>query len=164
MSRLIQIEKEIIKMLALFLVAMLVSCFVSQYVSVVRVNGESMMPTLKDHELILLNRKEEVQRGNVIVFHMDSDGKAERELIKRVIALPGDIVSICGTQVKVNGKKLSEEYLLDGEWNENGKYDMLVKLGTDQYFVMGDNRNNSYDSRYFGPIDGHDILGKTWFS
>ncbi|MBL8097617.1 MAG: signal peptidase I [Anaerolineales bacterium] len=123
----------------------------------VRVDGYSMQPTLEDGEFILVNKMSyqwsEIERGDIIVFHFPLN--PEEELIKRVIGLPGDKVQVQNNQVYVNGLPLSEPYIsqlpaYSGEW-----------VVADGYlFVLGDNRNNSNDSKDWGPLPIENIVGK----
>jgi signal peptidase I len=100
-------------------------------------------------------------RGEVVVFQPPLPNSNERDFIKRVIGVPGDHVEIKDEQVFVNGQLLDEQYIRGvrtacfGQWCD-------VTLGADQYFVMGDNRPNSSDSRYWGPVTGDKIIGKAW--
>lgn len=123
----------------------------------VRVDGESMMPTLQNGEFILVSKLsyqfKPVEQGDIIVFHFPSD--PTQELIKRVIGLPGDFIQIGNGVVRVNGVSLSEPYIAaspgyDGEWN--------VPEG--QLFVLGDNRNDSSDSHSWGYLPIEKIVGK----
>lgn len=123
----------------------------------VRVDGYSMQPTLEDGEFILVNKMSyqwsEVDRGDIIVFHFPIN--PEEELIKRVIGLPGDSVVVQNNQVFVNGQALNEPYIsqapmYSGEWVVQENY----------LFVLGDNRNNSNDSKDWGMLPMENIVGK----
>ena len=122
------------------------------------VDGPSMEPNFYHDEYVIVSRANywftEPQRGDVIVFH-DPHGSGRNPLIKRIIGLPGEHIVIRDGVVYVNGVPLDEPYIsaqprYDGEWF----------LGEDQFFVMGDNRNNSRDSHDFGPIDRSLIIGR----
>lgn len=132
----------------------------------VPLDGPSMQPGLHTDERVLVNSLAYVfrqpQRGDVIVFHPPS-ALTER-YIKRVIGLPGDTVRLTLTEVYVNGIKLDEPYIAPVPYGiaENPEAES-VHLGPDQFFVMGDNRTNSQDSRYFGPITQREIIGKAEF-
>lgn len=130
------------------------------------VSGDSMDPTLHNHQF-MFSMEKEIEQGDIVVSHfpqavIDADMKNESTtIIKRVIGLPGDIVDIekDGT-VLVNHSVLDEDYLTPEHKVETyieGK-NYHVELGVNEYFIMGDNRGNSYDSRYFGPVKGTDIL------
>jgi signal peptidase I len=132
-----------------------------------RVEGVSMQPGLQSGDLVLVSQIAydfggKPQRGDVIVLHPPSDPGTV--YVKRVIGLPGDQLFITPDAVYVNGHKLNEPYiqLLDPSAAENqplGK----VTLGPGQYFVMGDNRQNSTDSRVFGYVPRQNIIGKAEF-
>jgi signal peptidase I len=139
---------------------LLISHFIFQFV---KVSGTSMYPTLFNAGNYWLNRyvylEHRPQRDDIVALKDPQDGML---LVKRVIALPGESVYLNNGAVYVNGKKLNETYLLPRtptyayEKNENE----LIVCGSNQYFVMGDNRNNSTDSRTFGTVPRKDILGK----
>lgn len=109
------------------------------------VDGESMMPTMEHHERLIVNklvyRLHEPQHGDIIVFQYPSD--TSKDFIKRVIGLPGDTIEVRDHKVFRNGQELDEGYL--GE-PTNGTYGP-VQVPANRLFVMGDNRNNSKDSR-----------------
>lgn len=123
----------------------------------VRVDGVSMRPTLENGEFVLVNKMSyrfaDVDRGDIIVFHFPVN--PDEELVKRVIGLPGDRVSIQAGVVYVNGQLLNEPYIADvpsysGEWD----------VTDGQFFVLGDNRNNSNDSKDWGLLPFDKIVGK----
>jgi signal peptidase I len=124
-----------------------------------RIEGQSMEPNLRDGEYVLIDKISYLlhspERGDVVVF---TPPNSERDYIKRVIGLPGDTVEIRGGQVYVNGTALDEPYL--GQMASNGNQAFVVDEG--RYFVMGDNRNNSSDSRAFGAIAPQTIVGRAW--
>jgi signal peptidase I len=125
-----------------------------------------MQPGLHTNERVLVNSLAytfgEPQRGDVIVFH-PPDALSER-YIKRVIGIPGDTIKLTPTSVFVNNIKLNEPYIAPSPvgYPENPEAETIL-LGVDQFFVMGDNRTNSQDSRYFGPIAQREIIGKAEF-
>lgn len=129
----------------------------------VRVEGTSMMPELRNQERLFINkfeyRFEPIHRGDVVVFHYPLD--PAKSYIKRVIALPGDDLRINDGQVFVNGKKLAEPYV-PRRYRDDRSYPNTV-LGPHQYFVMGDHRLISSDSRDFGPVARKFIYGKAVF-
>ncbi len=132
----------------------------------VPLDGPSMQPGLHKDERVLVNSLAYIfsqpQRGDVIVFH-PPNALTER-YIKRVIGLPGDTIRLTLTNVYVNGVKLNEPYIAPTPYGflENQEPE-TVHLGTDQFFVMGDNRTDSTDSRSFGPITQREIIGKAEF-
>ena len=125
------------------------------------VEGASMEPNFFDKEYLIINeisyRFEEPQRGEVIIFKSPSDRRVY--FIKRVIGLPGEKVEIQAGQIYIDGKKLEEEYIA----NSSSEDIEAITVGPDEFFVLGDNRNNSHDSRRFGPVPSTDIVGKVWF-
>ena len=135
-----------------------VSHFVLQSVQVV---GESMVPTLRDSEHYLLNRWVYVirapHRSDVVVLRDPLDNSYA---VKRIIGASGDLVFLRGGNVYVNGRKLDEPYLPKGTPTYSlAVKEQLIKCGDNQYFVMGDNRKNSTDSRTYGLVSRDRILG-----
>lgn len=140
----------------------------------IRVNGSSMYPTLKNNDLMVLYKLTKKTRGikrfDIVV--LDSDGS---NLIKRVIGLPGDKISYKVIKNKdeeyvgtlyINGEKMKEEFIDEETKTKtcNGKWDICneeLKIPKNNYYVMGDNRGNSTDSRILGTIDYKDIKGTT---
>jgi signal peptidase I len=129
----------------------------------VRVEGTSMLPRLEDHDRLFINKFvyhiESIQHGDVVVFHYPRD--PEKSYIKRVIALPGDRLWIDHGQVWLNGKPLREQYVPDKYRDMRSMAEMVVPEGT--YFMMGDHRSISSDSREFGPVERDLIYGKAVF-
>jgi len=129
----------------------------------VRVEGTSMLPRLEDRDRLFINKfvyhVTAIERGDVVVFHYPRD--PEKSYIKRVIALPGDELRIDRGQVYVNNKPLVEEYVPDEFRDTKSMAEMTVPDGT--YFMMGDHRSISSDSREFGPVDRDLIYGKAVF-
>jgi len=129
----------------------------------VKVEGTSMMPSLEDQERIFVNkfvyRLEPIERGDVVVFRYPRD--PSKSFIKRVIGLAGDRIRINNGQVWVNGKQLSEEYVPRAYEDLRSYAEMVVPAGS--YFVLGDHRSLSNDSRDFGPVGESYIYGKAVF-
>ena len=129
----------------------------------VKVEGTSMMPTLEDQERVFINkfvyRLEAIHRGDVVVFRYPRD--TSKSYIKRVIAVPGDHVRIEDGLVYVNKRRLSEEYVPQ-MYEDVRSYSETV-VPPHSYFVLGDHRNLSNDSRDFGPVDESYIYGKAVF-
>ncbi len=129
----------------------------------VRVEGTSMLPRLEDHDRLFINkfvyRISSIHRGDVVVFHYPRD--PEKSYIKRVIALPGDRISIERGRVYVNGTILHESYVPE-EYRDTRSLAEIV-VPEDAYFMMGDHRSISSDSREFGPVDRDLIYGKAVF-
>jgi signal peptidase I len=126
----------------------------------VQVEGTSMMPRLENHERIFINkflyRFRPIERGDVVVFRYPLD--PSKSYIKRVIGLPGDEVSIHDGHVRVNGTLLSEPYVPSGYLDDQSY--PLVRVEADHYFVLGDHRSSSNDSRVWGTVDRQYIYGK----
>lgn len=123
-----------------------------------RIDGSSMEPSLHDGEYVIVNRivyrLQAPQRGDVVVFQRDG----KREFIKRIIGLPGEMVEVKSGRVIVNGVAIAEPYIA-----QPSAYLMEPrKIGPNEYFVLGDNRNNSSDSHNWGTISLDAIDGKAW--
>jgi signal peptidase I len=128
----------------------------------VKVEGTSMMPGLTDQERIFVNKYEyklgpnNIHRGDLVVFHYPKDPR--ESYIKRVVGIPGDSVQIVSGDVYVNSKKLDEPYVLN-EYRDRDSMDMQV-VPAENYFVLGDHRNSSSDSRSWGFVGREGIYGK----
>lgn len=129
----------------------------------VKVEGTSMMPSLDDQERIFINkfvyRIEPIQRGDIVVFRYPRD--PQKSFIKRVIGVAGDHVRIVDGRVYLNGKMLVEDYVPRIYRDDRSYPDVVVSQ--DCYFVLGDHRSLSNDSRDFGPVDSTYIYGKAVF-
>ena len=128
------------------------------------IHGPSMEPGLQSEQGVIVNQLAYFfgapQRGDVIVFHPPIS--PSEEYIKRIIAIPGDTIALTDTSVTVNGVELKEPYVnpADTGPNENGQVIPPTKLGPGEYWVMGDNRGDSIDSRAFGAVPRQNIVGK----
>src|SRR6266542_3634607 len=142
---------------------------ISFVIQAVHVEGLSMFATLDNDDDLIANkidyRLQAPQRGDIVILRPPTNNSTD--FIKRIIALPGERLLIRDGVVYINGHRLEEPYLPDawtqqtnaGKWSAgNG-----AVIPPNQYFVMGDNRNRSQDSRFFGPIDRDRIDGKAWF-
>ena len=157
------ILRQIFQCLAVAVMAaasyLVISHFLLQSVKVV---GRSMVPTLSDSQHYLLNRwvyyVHAPQRSDVVVLRDPSDNGFS---VKRIIATPGDSIRLKDGCVFLNGCKLAEAYLASGTQTfTDSKYpDQMILCGKDQYFLLGDNRQNSIDSRTYGPVPRRNILG-----
>jgi signal peptidase I len=131
----------------------------------VKVEGTSMMPGLTDQERIFINKFTyrfglgNIERGDTVVFEFPGD--TSKSYIKRVIGLPGDQVRIDRGQVYVNDRPLQEEYVEPDFRDEVSMREIVVK--PDEYFVLGDHRNSSSDSRVWGTVQRKFIYGKAVF-
>ncbi len=143
----------------ILIVIILLVLFNTFVATVFRISGESMMPNFQDGEFILVDRLSYIvatpQRGDVVILQFPGDPD-RRKFIKRVIGLPGETVKIDNNAVFVNGRQLDEAYL--------PKFTPVAPnlsrvLRSDEVFVMGDNRPNSDDSRFFGPVPKRNLIG-----
>jgi signal peptidase I len=129
----------------------------------VRVEGTSMLPRLGDQDRLFINKFvyhfAEIHRGDVVVFHYPRD--PQKSYIKRVIAVPGDELRIDDGRTYINGRLLPEPYV-PKRFHDSRSQDVMV-IQPDQYFVMGDHRSISSDSRDFGPVPRDLIYGKAAF-
>ena len=129
----------------------------------VRVDGTSMLPRLEDQDRLFINKFvynfSSIERGDVVVFHYPRD--PETSYIKRVIALPGDRLRIDHGTVWLNGKPQVEKYVPE-EFQDSDSYAEIV-VPANSFFMMGDHRCNSKDSRTFGPVERSFIYGKATF-
>lgn len=131
------------------------------------VQGASMEPNFFDHEYLIIDelsyRLREPSRGDVVVFHYPNDPK--QFFIKRVIGLPGETVEVADGKVKIyndknpNGVVIDESGYLDQDFTAASQ---TVTMKADEYFLLGDNRSSSLDSRFFGPVKSLHIVGRVW--
>jgi signal peptidase I len=144
------------------LIAMLVILFLYRPV---KVEGTSMMPSLYDQERLFINQFSykfglgDIKRGDTVVFYFP--GEPSESYIKRVIGLPGDTVAVDDGYVIVNGKKLEENYV-PAEYRDDRSYSAKI-VPPAQYFVLGDHRVSSNDSRAWGFVPRNYIYGKAVF-
>ncbi|MEP6911557.1 MAG: signal peptidase I [bacterium] len=148
------------------MIAALVVVFIVQPV---KVEGTSMLPRLHDGERIFVNKliyydeyrwAPKVDRGDIVVFWFPDD--PSKSYIKRVVGLPGDTIEMRDGTVRVNGSQIDERYL-DPRFNVSSKSQAPVYVRPNYYFVMGDNRDNSSDSRSWGLVPKKYIYGKALF-
>ena len=150
------------QILAVILIAVGIFFLLQTTVQSFVVVGASMEPTFKNGQRLLVNkaiyRLREPQMGEVIVFHPPTNQRAD--FIKRIIALPSDTVEIKGGAVYINNSELREPYI-----KAPPSYTFAQQTISDnEYFVLGDNRNNSNDSHNDWTAKREDIIGKAWFS
>ncbi|HKV06175.1 MAG TPA: signal peptidase I [Candidatus Acidoferrales bacterium] len=130
----------------------------------VKVEGTSMNPLLSDQERIFINkfvyRFEPIERGDVVVFWYPLD--RSKSFIKRVVGLPGESIEIRAGHVYVNGQELLDQYVPSSYLD--GSTFAPRRIPQDEFFVMGDHRDSSNDSRVFGPVPRHYIYGKAVFA
>jgi len=150
------------------LIAVLIVVFVVQPV---RVEGQSMMPKLHDQDRIFVNKfiyplrewmgdKEPIKRGDIVVLLFPDD--PSKSYIKRVVGLPGEEVNIEDGKLFINGQQIDEPYL-DAEFLSRDSLPTPTRIKDHHYFVMGDNRRNSSDSRYWGLVPEKYIYGQAIF-
>lgn len=147
-----KILKDLLPYVIIIIVVILVRTFIA---TPVRVNGASMYPTLKGKEIMLLNKLGKIDRFDIVVLKIEEE---DDNLIKRVIALPGESIEIKDNTIFINDKALSDKYGLGNTYSID-----KITLKDDEYYVLGDNRIISMDSRVFGPIKKKDIKGTTNF-
>lgn len=147
--------------------ALAFAVFMTVYLFLVQphqVDGDSMYPTFHNGEYLLTEKVSyylhKPERGDIIVF--EAPPNPDKDFIKRIIGLPGETVLIKDGQVFINGKKLSEPYLPAYTYTTEGTFQEIT-LKPEEYFVMGDNRPSSSDSRSWGPVKRDKIVGKAWF-
>lgn len=125
------------------------------------VEGKSMQPTFQDQNRLIISKTSGIQRFDMVVFHSPEPGK---DYIKRVIGLPGDTVEMRQDTLYINGKKYDEPYLAASKKNlpysEQLTEDFQVIVPEGAYYVMGDNRRQSRDSREIGPISEQEMIGE----
>ncbi len=147
-----KIIKEIVPYIVIIVVVVLIRLFIA---TPVRVDGDSMNPTLSNNQILLLNKMDKnYKRFDVIVFNHNGN-----KLVKRIIGLPGDKVTYTDNKLYINDKLIKENYT-----RKNTDDFTSDKVPSDMYFVLGDNRSNSLDSRYIGFISKSDIEGVVNFS
>ena len=180
------------ELLEAIVLALIVFMVIQGSVRNFRVEGSSMHPTLIDDEYLLVNKlvyfpvdthrlsriipfwkveqsadgfaARAPERGEVIVFRYPID--PSQDFVKRVVGLPGEKVEIRQGNVYIDGKPLPEPYIEGGAsrcFDQSKPSDCPVQLKDDEYFVMGDNRLSSNDSRRWGPLPEQNVLGKVWF-
>lgn len=178
--------RGILETIKVIVMALFLSALIVQVVRPTRVSGLSMYPSLNDRDYLIVNRISrfsQLDRGDIVIFDTDlpvqnpietesiiqktvdfvlQDNRNGKDLVKRVIGVPGDKIKIKNGVVTVNGEKISEPYVSKGNITE-GEIDTIVPEG--HYFVMGDNRKVSFDSRYqkVGMIPQSKIIGTVLF-
>jgi signal peptidase I len=152
-------------LLEVVLLAAVLYFVINVAVQTIHVMGPSMENTLQNNDFLVASKLSyhlhDPQRGDIIVFKPSND--ASHDYIKRIIAVPGDHLRILHAQVFINGHRLREDYLPEpwtwtDTWNQ-GNEDVVP---ANSYFVMGDNRNHSTDSRFLGYQRKDQFLGKAW--
>jgi len=156
-------KKKIQNLLPYIIVIIFVILLRTFIITPIQVVGTSMMPNLENGELMLLNKFKykvsDIKRFDIVVVNYP-----DKPLIKRVIGLPNESVEFKNNTLYINGKKIDEKFTRNGETEDFN----ITKIGyktipKDKYFVVGDNRINSADSRILGLVDKDEILGKANF-
>jgi signal peptidase I len=172
-----QTSRAIREVVETLLLAALIFFLVRLVVLNFRVDGASMTPNLANGQMLLVNRNayrsvdlngehyypfDPPERGDVIVFEPPLD--SEKPYIKRIIGLPGEEVTFGDGHVFIDGEMLAEDYINDRTrcGSRSEECDVVVPDG--YIYVLGDNRNNSSDSRVFGPVPVDNVVGKAWLS
>lgn len=141
-------------------IAIIIACAFKFLAQPFLVQGASMEPNFDDGDFLLVDeisyRFKEPERGDVIVFHAPTEEK--QYYIKRIIGLPGETIVVEDGEVFINGVNLEEEYLPQGMSTRTLQQNEFT-LGANQFFVLGDNRIMSFDSRNWGPLDREEIVG-----
>lgn len=159
---LVEIIETVVVCVAIFFILYL---FVAQFH---KVSGNSMVPTLKNGDYLITEKVSyrfgSPKKGDIIVLKNPRD--ESQDFIKRIIALPGEVVKIENDIVYVNGQPISEKYIAASVQTPGGSFlteGSTVKAGPNQYFVFGDNREHSSDSREWGGVTKEEIVGRAFF-
>ena len=156
MKKLLELIKKEKKFLLLVMIIILFKIFIFNFILV---KGDSMNPKYKNNDFMFLNKIiysfKPIRRGEVIVLKYRNN-----DLIKRVIGLPNDKIKVENGKLYINNKEVKENYI--NSYTASYDFDEIT-LKDNEYFVMGDNRYNSYDSRNFGTITKNNIIGRVEF-
>lgn len=158
-SFLLDIIEAVVTALAIFVIIWLF------FFQAHQVKGASMHPTFESGDYILTDkisyRFREPKRGDIVVFHSP---KSRDDYIKRIVALPGEEIQLKNNTIYINDEPLDEEYLPEETPTRPGGFlsEEAIMMGEGNYFVFGDNRNHSSDSRDFGPISREELVGRAW--
>ncbi len=148
-----KIKKNIKELGPYILILIAVLTIRTFFITPIKVNGQSMYDTLDGTEYMLLNKMSKIERFDIVVVKANND-----ELIKRIYGLPGETISIENNTIYINDKKIEDAYA----YGENNDFEKIT-LEEDEYFILGDNRAVSLDSRYIGPIKKNQIKGTADF-
>lgn len=167
-----QIDYELLHTIGIWIFKLILICLLALVIVFyfgrqVKNSGDSMKPAVKDGDVVLVNRMiydaSKPKRGDVIIFKPNGNENA-RSYIKRIIGLPGETIQIKDGKIYIDGEKLEEDYETTEIENPGTAFEKIT-LDGDEYFVLGDNRKNSEDSRMadIGNVRRSEIEGKAWF-
>ena len=151
---------KIILTIVPFLLLSVSGCYVVKKVAhqPVKVEGIAMEPSLKHGDRVFISRDlDRIERSDIVIFYYPAD--QSKSFIKRVVGLPNDRVEIREGQLFINGDRVTEPYV-DSKNNQSSRSTKEISVPEDNYYVVGDNRDNSNDSRSWGPLPRHFIYGK----
>lgn len=157
-NKVLKVIREIVPYIAIIIIVLFVKSYI---IAPIQVNGKSMNSTLKDGDIMLLN-KLQYKRNGVERFDIVVIKSHNTHIIKRIIGLPGDTIEVVDNVLYINGKKYKEDYLDNGTVTDDFTLKELLgeeKVPENCYFVLGDNREDSLDSRMIGFISEDDIEG-----
>jgi signal peptidase I len=127
----------------------------------VRMAGQSMRPNINDGDKLFMSKQiGELRRGDIVVFLYPED--QTKSYIKRIVGMPGETIEVKNGKVYIDGNQIEEPYVAP-EYASQDTMPGPVAIPPDNYFVMGDNRKNSSDSRYWGPVPRKLVYGKFWY-
>lgn len=150
-----KIKKFIWELIPYILIIIMIIIIRTYIITPVRVDGASMNRTLEDGDILLLYKMTEINRYDIVVLDEEYDNEI---IIKRIIGLPGETVEIKDNEIYINGRVIEDEYA----YGDTSDYEKIT-LADDEYFILGDNRLISKDSRYFGPVKESDLMGRVVF-
>lgn len=161
-------KKEVVEWLAAIIIGVVIVTIVRMFIATnYEVVGKSMMPTFSDHDKVIVNKLSPINRMDIIIFH----GAQNEDYVKRVIGIPGDTIKYENDELFINNKKVEEPFLETFEAYKNPEenftedFELSEVTGSktvppNRYFVLGDNRMSSLDSRYFHFIEKNEIIGE----
>ena len=148
--------KKVIKELIPYIIIVIIVILIRNFIATpVRVEGDSMKKTFNNGDILILYKLSDIQRYDVVVL---LEEETHEKIIKRIIGLPNDTVAIKDGDIYINNEKVEDKYA----YGITSDYDRIT-LDEDEYFILGDNRLISKDSRYFGPVNKDDIMGEVIF-
>ena len=150
-----KVKKIIWELIPYILIIIIIIIIRTYIITPVRVDGASMNRTLEDGDILLLYKMAKIDRYDIVVLDEEYDNEI---IIKRIIGLPGETVEIKNNKIYINDEEIEDEYA----YGDTGDYEKIT-LADDEYFILGDNRLISKDSRYFGPIKESDLMGEVVF-